>query len=270
MIEPRASLIVLRARDVERTLAFYEALGLRFVQEKHGSGPIHFSSTLGSTVVELYPASKDVEPDRRAPGATMVGFTVESLDRALAAAGRMGANLDRAEGGCGETGRGGRPRRESGRDHAGTSRVTSPKFERVYTVHDFYDGARRGFADFDGRPHAYRAVLRYNKGVPEDDYYDLSPIDPSSLPLVLEEWDIWRRWEAAFKAGKATVDSHPALPEDRARYEAVHPLVRRCLAVLARRAIRVRGTFRRMADAQGVGVNWERIAQPRRARRESL
>ena len=141
-------------------------------------------------------------------------------------------------------------------------------FERVYTVHDFWDGERRGFADFEGRPHAYRAVCRYSRGVPEDDHFDLSPIDPTLLPLVLEEWEIWLRWQAAFQAGQAAEDTHPALPEDRARYEAVHPVVRRCLAVLAGRAIRVRGTFRPAGDGDGTEVQWERIAQPTRARRD--
>ena len=138
------------------------------------------------------------------------------------------------------------------------------EFERVYTVHDYWDGARRGFAEFEGRPHAYRAVRFYNRGTPEDDHFDLSPIDPSLLPLVLEEWDIWLRWQAAFRAGNATEETHPALPEDRRHYEGIHPTVQRCLAVLARRAIRVRATF----SEDGTRVHWERIAQPKRARRE--
>jgi hypothetical protein len=28
-------------------------------------------------------------------------------------------------------------------------------FEKVYTMTDYYDGPRRGIADFDGRPHFY-------------------------------------------------------------------------------------------------------------------
>ncbi|HZV00744.1 MAG TPA: VOC family protein [Planctomycetota bacterium] len=93
MTVPRVSLIVLRARDVERTLEFYRALGLKFVEEKHGSGPVHFSSTLGSTVVEVYPARSGPEPDRRAPGATMLGFAVESLDVVLAAVRAFGVRV---------------------------------------------------------------------------------------------------------------------------------------------------------------------------------
>ncbi len=92
-MEPRVSLIVLRTADVERVLRFYRALGLVFVQEKHGTGPTHFSATLGSTVVEVYPARTDREPDRRAPGATMVGFAVESLDVTLATLRREGARV---------------------------------------------------------------------------------------------------------------------------------------------------------------------------------
>ncbi len=93
MTEPRVTLIVLRAQDVERTLAFYRALGLTFAQEKHGSGAVHYSSTLGETVIEIYPGKPGPEPDRRAPGATMIGFAVVSLDGVLAAVRALGSTV---------------------------------------------------------------------------------------------------------------------------------------------------------------------------------
>jgi hypothetical protein len=66
-------------------------------------------------------------------------------------------------------------------------------FERVYTMTDYYDGPRRGIADFDGRPHTYDAVFDYA----QDDYaepYDLRPVDAETLQLALEAWQIWQRW----------------------------------------------------------------------------
>jgi hypothetical protein len=49
------SLLVLRSSRLEAMRTFYEALGLTFVEEKHGAGPVHYSAQLGSTVLEIYP-----------------------------------------------------------------------------------------------------------------------------------------------------------------------------------------------------------------------
>ncbi|GAB1817567.1 glyoxalase/bleomycin resistance/dioxygenase family protein [Herbidospora sp. RD11066] len=49
-------LIVVYTDRLDACRAFYAGLGLVFERERHGSGPEHFSTTLGSTVLELYPA----------------------------------------------------------------------------------------------------------------------------------------------------------------------------------------------------------------------
>jgi lactoylglutathione lyase len=49
------SLQVLRCADLERSRAFYESLGLAFTREQHDRGPLHYSSRVGDTVLELYP-----------------------------------------------------------------------------------------------------------------------------------------------------------------------------------------------------------------------
>ena len=51
------SLLVLRAADPARTRRFYEALGLLFAEEQHGTGPVHHACVLGATVLEIYPAA---------------------------------------------------------------------------------------------------------------------------------------------------------------------------------------------------------------------
>lgn len=114
-------------------------------------------------------------------------------------------------------------------------------FERVYTVHDYYDGLRGGFADFDGAPHAYRSIWREDLGGwdPEN-RYELSPISAEMLALVLEDWEIWKRWEEAFFAGQAAQDTHPALPADAARHTELEPVVERALEIdPARRRIAI-------------------------------
>lgn len=53
---PKLGLVVLRCSDIERSRHFYEALGVSFAAEQHAAGPLHYSTTLGGTVLELYPA----------------------------------------------------------------------------------------------------------------------------------------------------------------------------------------------------------------------
>lgn len=77
---PLVNLIVLRTANTEAMLVFYQALGLVFVQEQHGTGPIHYSTQLGDMTMEIYPAEAGQAPDRKAGGATMIGIKVESVD----------------------------------------------------------------------------------------------------------------------------------------------------------------------------------------------
>lgn len=71
------SLLVLRARNVELTRDFYEALGLQFQLEQHGSGPSHYASQMGDLVLEIYPLLPD---QTEVNDSVMLGFQVESLD----------------------------------------------------------------------------------------------------------------------------------------------------------------------------------------------
>lgn len=55
------NLLVLRCRDIEATRTFYTQLGLTFIREQHGNGPVHYSTYLGGLLLELYPTNG--EPD---------------------------------------------------------------------------------------------------------------------------------------------------------------------------------------------------------------
>ncbi|CAL9589080.1 hypothetical protein SUDANB121_05218 [Nocardiopsis dassonvillei] len=80
--ESRGSLVVVFTPDPDACRAFYEGLGLRFVRERHGSGPEHHAAVLaGGLVLELYPAT-----EKRTTGALRLGFAVPArrTDPALA------------------------------------------------------------------------------------------------------------------------------------------------------------------------------------------
>lgn len=77
------NLIVFRTAEVNASLAFYTTIGLKFVQEQHGTGPVHYSCEVGNVVIEIYPGKPGSAPDRKVAGATLVGFQVTNLDEIL-------------------------------------------------------------------------------------------------------------------------------------------------------------------------------------------
>ena len=89
-------------------------------------------------------------------------------------------------------------------------------FETVHTMTDWYDGPRRGVAIVNESPHVYESCWN-NIDSDDDDVFLLSPISDETLLLAMEDWEIWQRWSLAFNVGQVTVDTHPCLPQDRAR-----------------------------------------------------
>jgi catechol 2,3-dioxygenase-like lactoylglutathione lyase family enzyme len=80
----KLNLLVLRTNKLEDLKAFYSTLGARFVSERHGSGPNHYSARLGDLVLELYPTPDGTLPD---PG-LRIGLTVDDLHGALRSLGQ--------------------------------------------------------------------------------------------------------------------------------------------------------------------------------------
>jgi lactoylglutathione lyase len=81
MSVPSLNLLVLKAEDPDQLCRFYSGLGLRFIREQHGNGPVHHASELGGSVFEIYPR----KPEEPSTTATRLGLTVPSLDAALLA-----------------------------------------------------------------------------------------------------------------------------------------------------------------------------------------
>lgn len=83
--------LVLWTPRLAEAAAFYRALGLPLEEERHDDGPVHFACELGPVHFALYASPPGQAPGRTAGGATQLGFRVESLERALAAARAAGA-----------------------------------------------------------------------------------------------------------------------------------------------------------------------------------
>ena len=73
-------LLVLRTPDPNGLRRFYQVLGIEFVEERHGSGPLHFAGRIGDTVLDLYPLEGDVGP---ADGTLRLGFSVTGLPETI-------------------------------------------------------------------------------------------------------------------------------------------------------------------------------------------
>lgn len=75
--------IVFFALDPDVTRQFYETLGLTFVEEKHGEGPVHYACDFRGAVLEIYPlrAGVSIKP------CDVVGaaFPVAEFDKTVAA-----------------------------------------------------------------------------------------------------------------------------------------------------------------------------------------
>jgi hypothetical protein len=117
-------------------------------------------------------------------------------------------------------------------------------WEPVFTVNEYFDGPRKGFANYQGSPHAY--LSEWDEQT--DDWktvYLLSPISEEQLGLAREDWDIFRRWASAHRAQSLTPDDIcPALAGDWPRLKQLEPLVNGALAVDKRQAVRVIPEFR--------------------------
>ena len=124
------------------------------------------------------------------------------------------------------------------------------EFEIVYTVEDWWDGPVAGLADHGGRPHAY--LREFDPG--DDDWtpvFELWPVDEETLRLARERWAIWVRWRTAFHDKQTDMSTHPALPEDRARYEELRKrLGERWERPPGADTVRAVGKFRALAEGE--------------------
>ena len=123
-----------------------------------------------------------------------------------------------------------------------TSAHLKTGYELVYTVLDYYDGPRKGIANYKGTPHLYECIFDESK----DDYTDsfrLAAIDSHTFQLAMEDWAIWKRWELAFHTGKVGISTHPALPNERERETELNGILQKVLVIDPAKAMTCIGHF---------------------------
>lgn len=73
-------LIVIRSNNQTQLVAFFSLLGLKFDYHQHGNSPYHYTTTIGSLVLEIYPlATNQQETDSY----LRLGFTLDNFEETL-------------------------------------------------------------------------------------------------------------------------------------------------------------------------------------------
>ncbi len=73
-------LIVIRTNNQKRLAEFYSLFGLTFDYHQHGNSPLHYSTKIGSLVLEIYPLTKSqTETDKN----LRLGFAIENFEETL-------------------------------------------------------------------------------------------------------------------------------------------------------------------------------------------
>lgn len=73
-------LIVIRTTDPKQLAEFYSVLGCSFVYHQHGNGPFHYSTTIGSSALEIYPLAKNQEA---ADKNLRLGFAIDQFEETI-------------------------------------------------------------------------------------------------------------------------------------------------------------------------------------------
>jgi hypothetical protein len=128
-----------------------------------------------------------------------------------------------------------------------------PGFEEVFTVTDYYDGPRQGVANYQAQPHFYDRIFDDSRGE-YSELFRLTPISQTTFQLAMEDWAIWRRWELAFAAQDVTLDTHPALREDRARHEEIKSVLDSALVTDEETCVLLKGLFEPRGAHGVIGV----------------
>lgn len=73
-------LIVIRTNDQKQLSNFYSLLGLTFDYHKHGNSPMHYSATIGTMILEIYPLTKNqTEIDKN----LRLGFAIDNFEETV-------------------------------------------------------------------------------------------------------------------------------------------------------------------------------------------
>lgn len=74
------NLVVLKTTQPENLVAFYEQIGFKFSNHRHGNGPLHYAAELPGFTFEIYPFPDGIHVS---DNTTRLGFTVADMETTL-------------------------------------------------------------------------------------------------------------------------------------------------------------------------------------------
>jgi hypothetical protein len=115
------------------------------------------------------------------------------------------------------------------------------EYEPVFTVLEYYDGPRKGIAQYEGTPHFFDCIA--SKDAEYSEEYLLTPVDEATFRLAMEATEIFRKWELAFHRKRRVSTSSRAYSCDTKKYREINRVLDKKLVTIPRRAITRIGDF---------------------------
>lgn len=81
------------------------------------------------------------------------------------------------------------------------------EMEKVYVENGWYDGPRKGIANYNGMPHRFVANFDDLKGY--NDTFKLFPVTKDELAMEIEQWEIFVEWNKKYELGQVDASTHP-------------------------------------------------------------
>ena len=124
------------------------------------------------------------------------------------------------------------------------------KREKVHTVDVFWDGPIAGAANLEEKPH-YFDVVEDDIEFPDGSLsFTLTSISEEVFQLIIENAQIRLRWQKAIDNEEASMDSEPALPEDREKHDNNRFMIDTYLYRNEHLAFVKRGVFHQLENGQ--------------------
>lgn len=125
------------------------------------------------------------------------------------------------------------------------------RFERVRAVWDYYDGPRKGVAEFNGVPHYFECI--FDESVDDrSNLFRLFPVGEEFLQCSARSWAIFKSWEARFHRGVVSVESHPGHSKLDAEYNRLTAWLSTEVKSLKALPAKYAPIFRSLPDQEGL------------------
>jgi hypothetical protein len=124
-------------------------------------------------------------------------------------------------------------------------------FEKVHTIREFWDGIRSGVADLNGLPH-YFSCLFDERADDYSDLFRLYPVCTEFMKMELEQWSIYRAWEAKFHTERELLETRPGHGGIDPRFDELNRELDRRISALEPLSTLFRAAFRSVSGQESL------------------